>query len=116
MAGQALYFVPPRGPFVDPATGTLTRTADLFLRGLYSRVGGATGEGTQDLSASAFDDAGTEEQEAALYALADAGGQHPPVETLSAPGLVEIAAEFAQMREEIAALRQQINDIKQGQP
>lgn len=116
MAGQALYFVPPRGPFVDPATGSLTRAADLFLRGMYYRVGGASGDSTTDLSASAFDDAGTEEQEAAIYALADAAGQHPPVETLNTPSLFEIAAEFAQMREEIAVLRQQINDIKQGQP
>lgn len=113
MAGQALYFVPPRGPFVDPATGTLTRTADLFLRGLYSRAGGASGDSTTDLSASAFDDAGTEEQEAALYALADAAGQHPP--PCVAQAADDLCAEVAHLREELAALRQQINDITQGQ-
>jgi hypothetical protein len=110
---QALYFVPPRGPFVDPATGALTRTADMFLRGLYARVGGSTGDSTADLSASAFDDAGTEEQEAALYALADAQGQRPPPPVGQEAD--DLAAEVAHLREELAVLRQQINDIKQGQ-
>lgn len=110
---QALYFVPPRGPFVDPATGALTRTADLFLRGLYARSGGATGDSTTDLSASAFDDAGTEEQEAAIYALGDAAGQHPP--PCAAQAVDDLCSEVAHLREELAALRQQINDITQGQ-
>ena len=125
--GQALYFVPPRGQFVDPTTGELTRVADLFLRGLYARVGGAVGDSTGDLSEAAFDDAGTEEQEAALYALADSLNRSPTHSAASAedadqgPTALQIsqqdalAAEMAQLREELATLRQQINDLSQGQ-
>ena len=111
--GQALYFVPPRGQFVDPTTGALTRVADLFLRGLYARVGGAVGDGTGDLSEAAFDDAGTEEQEAALYALADSAGQMPPpIHDTAQPD--QIADQIADLREQVAVLMTRINDLEQG--
>ena len=103
---------PARIPLVDPRTGMVTREWQRYFEGLYSRVGGAHGDGTSDLSEAAFDDAGTEEQEAALFALANAVGQAPPQrETEYWEGL-EVT--IAQLREEVAMLRQKINDIQQG--
>jgi len=103
---------PARIPLVDPRTGMVTREWQRYFEGLYSRVGGAHGDGTSDLSEAAFDDAGTEEQEAALYALADASGQAPVIQDSEHQAHLE--TEVSQLREEIALLRQQINDIQQG--
>lgn len=103
---------PSRIPLVDPQTGLITREWQRYFTGLYQRAGGAQGDSTADLSESAFDDAGTEEQEMALYALADAEGQRPAFAEL--PAIDLLAAEVAHLREEVAVLRQQINDINQG--
>lgn len=46
----ALYFVPPRGAFVNPDTGELTRVAEAFLRGLYIRVGGTSALNNNELA------------------------------------------------------------------
>lgn len=53
----ALYFIPPRGAFTDPQTGELTRTAVLFFRGIFDRVGGTNGEDMGSLAALAQFDA-----------------------------------------------------------
>lgn len=103
---------PARIPLVDPRTGMVTREWQRYFEGLYSRVGGAHGDGTSDLSEAAFDDAGTEEQEMALFTLANAVGQAPGVHATEHQEHVE--AELAQLRAEVAMLRQQINDIQQG--
>lgn len=103
---------PARIPLVDPQTGLITREWQRYFTGLYARVGGAQGDSTTDLSESAFDDAGTEEMEAALYALADASGQRPAIPDSEHQAHLE--TEVSQLREEVAILRQQINDIQQG--
>lgn len=108
----ALIAQPARIPLVDPQTGLITREWQRYFTGLYSRVGGAQGDSTTDLSASAFDDAGTEEQEMALYSLGADVGQIPLLATSEQQAHLE--AEVSQLREEIALLRQQINDIQQG--
>ena len=107
----ALYFVPPRGPFIDPRTGELSRSAVRFLSGLFDRVGGTTGESTTDLAASAFEDAGTEETKAALYRLADDLAVMPP-SSPAAPSdddptqrLAALEATVAELRKELDALR-----------
>lgn len=108
----ALIAQPARIPLVDPQTGLITREWQRYFAGMYQRVGGAQGDSTTDLSASAFDDAGTEEQEMALYSLADASGQSPAMPASEQHAHLE--AEVSQLREEVALLRQQINDIQQG--
>ena len=108
---NALYFVPPRGPFVDPRTGELSRSAVRFLSGLFDRVGGTTGESTTDLATSAFEDAGIEETKAALYRLADDLRVAPP-SIPATPGdddptqrLAALEATVAELRKELDALR-----------
>ena len=103
---------PARIPLVDPKTGLITREWQRYFAGLYQRVGGAQGDSTTDLSESAFDDAGTEEMEAALYSLGDAIGQAPAAAAEEQQAHLE--TEVYQLREEVALLRQQINDIQQG--
>ena len=48
-------------------------------QGLYDRVGGATGEGTNELTLSAFEDAGIEEAKASVFRLRDDMEQWPPL-------------------------------------
>lgn len=108
----ALIAQPARIPLVDPQTGLITREWQRYFTGLYQRVGGAQGDSTTDLSESAFDDAGTEEQEMALYALGDTIGQIPVMQAGEHQSHLE--TEVCQLREEVALLRQQINDIQQG--
>lgn len=103
---------PNRIPLVDPQTGLITREWSRYFAGVYQRVGGANGDSTTDLAASAFDDAGTEEQELALYSLSDAIGQAPAAAAEEQRQHLE--TDVAQLREEVALLRQQINDIQQG--
>jgi hypothetical protein len=68
-----------RSPWTNPATGELTREAQIFVRALWLRVGGAIGQGTTDLVASAFEDAGIAEQQWEIDLLGDAGRQNPPL-------------------------------------
>lgn len=139
---EALKFVPPRVAFVDPRTGYITREWYLFLQGLFNRVGGSTGDSTTELALAAFDDAGTEELEAQLYAAADGLWQFPPqvatpadeqAQVLPAyePVPVDIPAtlapayepatpdpdqlaDLAALRAEVDALRQAIQSLLQG--
>lgn len=139
---SALKFVPPRVQFVDPRTGMITREWYLFLLGVFNRVGGSIGESTTDLSASAFDDAGTEETEAMLYAISDAWQQQPhtppamaddqallqPIaepmlaDDLSAfepraaamPDDPDLLADLAALRAEVDTLRQAVQSLLQG--
>lgn len=123
---SGLYFMPPRGAFVDANTGELTRAAVLFLRGLYERVGGATGEGTHELAAAAFEDAGIEEIRAGLYALGDEQRAAPvppavmPEDDLLAPAAgapatePDTSPEIAALRSELEALRQIVQGLLQA--
>lgn len=103
---------PSRIPLVDPKTGLITREWQRYFTGLYQRAGGAQGDSTTDLSESAFDDAGTEEQELAMYLLGDVVGQASAA--VATEQQEQMEAELMQLREEVAVLRQQINDINQG--
>lgn len=122
---STLQFTPPRVPLVDVRTGQITREWLLFFQGVYARVGGPLGSSTTDLDASAFDDAGTEELEAAVYALADELQQGPPrtdappPDPLQPPAAApppadEPANDLAALREEVQALRARLDALEQG--
>lgn len=128
MTEAALHFVPPRVPFTDPETGVLTRAGNLFLQGIYARVGGATGPSTTDLSASLFEDAGSSETNALLFSAEQAAGQWPPgaqsalFEQLPTdppnepiPNVDQLQAELAAMRDQIAEIVKDLDAIRQGQ-
>lgn len=139
---DALKFVPPRVAFVDPRTGFITREWYLFLQGLFNRVGGATGDSTDVLAMAAFDDSGTEELEAMLYATGDALWQFPaqlqapadeqaqllpvfetaPLDILPtlapaiepAPSDPDTLADLAALRAEVDTLRQAVQALQQA--
>lgn len=67
---EILRFVPPRVPFLDTRTGLISREWYLFLQGVFDRIGGSTGSGTNDLSAEMPEDAGIEEIKAELINMA----------------------------------------------
>lgn len=103
---------PSRIPMTDPVTGLITREWSRYLAGLYSRVGGAQGESTTDLTTSQFEDAGIEELKAGLYALADMAQAAPMAQ--AADQVQHLETQVSGLREEVAQLRAMINDMRQG--
>lgn len=77
---------------------------------LVDRAGGVTGVGTDELSMSAFEDAGIEELKAAMYSGFDDAAQFAvyPVETIDRieSELAEQAATIAEMQKEMQGLQQ----------
>ena len=103
---------PARIPLVD-SRGLVTVEWQRFFEALFGRVGGTYGDSTTDLSASAFDDAGTEELEGALYRLADEMRAAPaPVPADASPDI--ITAELHELRERVARLERQVEDLQKG--
>lgn len=110
---KGLYFLPPRGAFVDPRTGELTRAAVLFLRGVFERVGGATGESTTDLNIAAFEDAGVEELKAGVYGFIQESSQAPPAAP-APPADDPLFPLVAALQDQVAELTKQIEALRQG--
>jgi len=109
---EAIRFVPPRVPFVDTRTGTITREWYLFLQGIFDRVGGATGQGSTDLVQDMPDDAGLEEVKATLFASRDAVDQAPLAQLQQT--VDQLQAELAAQRELLAEAMKTIQDLQQG--
>ena len=104
---------PARIPLVD-SRGLVTVEWQRFFEALFGRVGGTFGDSTTDLMASAFDDAGTEELEGALYRLTDEVRALPvPAPADAAPAI--IPSELQELRERVARLERQIEDMQKGQ-
>ena len=80
--------------------------------GLFDRVGGVAGAGTDDLLAAAFEDAGIEEAKACLYRLAQDIGQSPAAAQEFPP--VDVISTLADLREQIAVLRTELEGLRQG--
>lgn len=101
---------PARIPLVD-SRGLVTVEWQRFFEALLGRVGGTFGSSTTDL---AFDDAGTEELEGALYRLTDEVRALPaPAPADAAPAI--IPSELQELRERVARLERQIEDMQKGQ-
>jgi hypothetical protein len=124
---ETLKFLPPRVPLVDPRTGLISREWYLFFQGLFVRAGGSVGSSTTDLSASMFEDAGTEEVKAALYKHADDMGQLPPSLSLPAQDDLQptqqllvvfesILSELQAQRDQMAELSKVIQGLQQNAP
>ena len=85
----------------------------LFLtQGLYERAGGPLGVSTEDLAASAFEDAGIEEQKATVYALADEFRRAPVAEPVRF--VDPLAPSVDELRGMVLALQQEVQALKQG--
>jgi hypothetical protein len=85
----------------------------LFLtQGLYERAGGPLGVSTEDLAASAFEDAGIEEQKATMYALADELRRAPVAEPVRFVNPLDPGVD--ELRGQVAALTRAVEDLKQG--
>lgn len=107
----ALKFVPPRVDFLDSRTGKISREWYMFLQGVFTRIGGAEGFSTTDLSESLFEDAGSGETNAMVFDLERAAGQMPPQE-YCVPDL--ILAELSALRELVAEQNKEIDALKQA--
>lgn len=108
----ALYFVPPRGAFVDPRTGELSRSAVLFLRGLFERVGGELGPDATDLAlmgpqSGAY--AATADIDAAAQALSLAPALADPAVQLV---MQDFEARQSALEAQVAELTKQMQDLR----
>ena len=127
-----LRFVPPRVALVDPRTGMVAREWYLFFQGVFNRIGGATGESTTDIVASLFEDAGSSETNATLFATEQALSQYPAVHenTVLLDGVAQalaqlppdtptltvesLSAELATVRDQVSELVKEIQSLRQG--
>ena len=123
---SALTRPPARIPLAGP-DGLITREWYRYFDEVAVRLGAASGSGTDDLTTSAFEDAGIEETKAGLYALRDeimaapvatphsAGheiGVAPPYEPITPQD--ELMADLHSLRAEVDLLRQQVRDLQQS--
>lgn len=122
---EALKFLPPRVALTDPRTGLISREWYLFFQGIFDRVGGSTGSSTTDLSSSLFEDAGSGETNALLFAAEQALSQLP-IQQLSVPDdkLLEpryepsaveaLQTELNGLRELVQELSKELDALKQA--
>lgn len=94
----------------EAVSGAPTRDWYRWARDITERVGGVTGPSTNDLSSSAFEDAGIEETKAALYRLADdinaaPAAQPAAVDEDPQPSIAQLLAEIAELRKEVEGLK-----------
>lgn len=109
---EPLRFVPPRVLPIDPRTGMFSREWYLFFQGMFNRIGGSTGESTSDIVASLFEDAGSSETNAVLFATEQALSQYPPI---AVPVSIEsLSAELSAVRDQVSELVKEIQSLRQG--
>lgn len=89
MSSPSIFFAPLRIPVVDTTTGLMRREWYLFFQALFDRVGGAIAPTPDDLLQGA-----------------------PPV--VPTPTFDDLLAELRAVREQVAVLSSQLNDIQQG--
>lgn len=96
----------------ETVSGAPTRDWYRWARDITERVGGVAGPSVNDLSSSAFEDAGIEETKAALYRLADDMNSAP----VAQPAVIEQDPQpsMAQLLAEIAELRKEVEGLKSG--
>lgn len=115
---------PYRTQFLD-RSGLVATPWIQFFRQMFDRVGGAIAPTNNELHQTQFDDAGIVEQQAEINSLAMGFWQYPyflPQQTnnddLIPPNIMQLISnyqqELSELRETVAQLQQQINDIKQG--
>lgn len=105
-----LQLFPERVRVVD-ADGIASPEFLRALRTLFERVGGPTAASNTDLAVSDDDDSGLEEFKAEAMKTMDGLAMVPP---FSVPVAEEVLAEVAALREQVAVLQRQIDDISQG--
>lgn len=83
-----------------------------FFENIFSRIGGVSGSSSEDLTLSQFEDAGIEETKAVVYAYRDELSQLPAYEAVSTTE--EPSGALEALREELNALRNQVQALQQG--
>jgi hypothetical protein len=113
-----IFFAPIRVPVSDPRTGLMSREWYLFFHQLFQRVGGPTDPSADDafvnppsLDASA---------QAVLFSMADAlaltPATYPQGDTSTVPSALPdaVLGELHSLRDQVAELTKQLQDIRQG--
>lgn len=86
-----------------------------FFYDLAIRAGGVTGEGTDDLSAAMYEDAGIEELKIQGYALADELRSFPPQIHWPEPELDPQQARIEALEAQVAELTKTVEGLLAGQ-
>jgi hypothetical protein len=84
-----------------------------YFHDLGIRAGGVDGAGTDDLSASAFEDAGIPEQQAQIYTLSDAVGQAPVYQEPLLAEKVDPDARIEALEAQVAELTKALEGLMQ---
>lgn len=121
----ALRFVPPRVPFLDKS-GFIRREWYLFLQGVFNRIGGTSGQGSDDLMQDMLSGGGSEETKALLFSVTDALNQTPvavqleyqdqqyPPQLDQQATLNQLIAEVSAQRDTLAELIKTVQGIQQS--
>ena len=111
---MSLLTLPPsRAPMVG-ANGLVSADWYRFFHDLTQRVGGVTGNGTEDLTLSQFEDAGIEETKAWLYKLSDDIAQNPLAAESIPQQMEAMTAEIEELRGLVLELRRDLEAAQQG--
>jgi hypothetical protein len=104
----------------------ISREWYLFFQGVFNRVGGADGVGTSELEASLFEDAGSSETNAMLFALEQDTGQVPPMQQGTPDSVLDqtparyldavdiLTTELSELQARMAELVKEIDALKQS--
>lgn len=93
---------------------TFTRPWFLFFQQLYDRVGGATAPSITDLDSNFFEDAGSGETNAELFAFQSEVRQAPPSLDSLVQRIEDLNNELAEQRALVAELIKTIQSLQQG--
>lgn len=112
---EGIKFPSARQPVVDVddrGLQTFTRPWFLFFQQVFERVGGSISASTSDLANSLFEDAGSGEANAEIFATQQTFGQLPAF--AQAQQIEALQTQLDEQRDLIAELIKEINNIKQG--
>lgn len=107
-----IYFAPLRVPLVDPQTGIISREWYLLFQAIFNRIGGTSGQSTDDLLQGMPNELGAAELLALQASDAQAAAQSPPM--ILGNSFDDLLGEMRQTRDALAELGKQLQGIQQG--
>jgi hypothetical protein len=107
-----IYFAPLRVPFVDPETGIISREWQLLLQGMFTRIGGTSGQSVNDVLARLTLDEQAAGQVPPMTPAITIDDQSPP--TIPDATFDDLLGELRQIRDVVAELAKSLQGLQQG--
>jgi hypothetical protein len=109
---NSIYFAPMKVPLVDPVTGIISREWYLLFQAIFNRIGGTSGQSTDDLLQGIPNELGAAELLSLQASDAQAAAQTPPM--IPGTSFDDLLGELRQTRELVAELAKQLQGLQQG--